>query len=203
MNKDIQTQNNLEKIEKFRILVERSIMNNNEMYSFYSPIFLDALQKTEIIKLFKKSSFDDPFIVLQRPVYKIEIENGLNCNVDTQEYFEDNIPEITRQIDAVYRIKNMIELHKKAKIFKPSEFIAYYLGTFYYDCMSGGIPLWELVIMNLFANQDIINKNTKIYPDNVEKDTWITIEDFINEMKKKDIPSIENNCKLLALEIIK
>lgn len=67
--------------------------------------------------------------------------------------------------------------------------------------MSGGMPKWELALMKLFAEQNIINKNEQVYPNGPNED-WITIADFLKEMKNMNVPKLENNCQTLALEIL-
>lgn len=192
---------NLIIVEKlFRIIVELSPMNNNDEYNFCSPVELEGEFKEKILKIFRKG-YNDPIIVLQRPVYQIELDQGFKPLSTVISCFDEEIPEITRQIDALYKIKKHIGFAKKRDNFNPSKFIAFYLGTFFYDCMSGGMPKWELALMKLFAEQNIINKNEQVYPNGPNED-WITIADFLKEMKNMNVPKLENNCQTLALEIL-
>lgn len=63
------------------------------------------------------------------------------------------------------------------------------------------MPKWELALMKLFAKQDVINKNEQVYP-NIEKGEWTTISDFLKEVENMNIPQLENNCQVLALDIL-
>lgn len=178
----------------YRIIIEKSIMNNNDEYVFYSSVLDDK----NIFLQTVKGPFDNPMVVLERPVYQIEIDQGLQINKNSISCLHEEIPTITRQIDALYKIKSRIEFQKEHGISQPSKFIASYLGTFFYDCMSCGMPKWELALIKFFAQQENIDKTTIVYPRHgTEK--WITIEDFLHETEKMNIPKIETECKILAL----
>ena len=68
----------------------------------------------------------------------------------------------------------------------PSAFLAYHIGSSFYDCMSGGMPKYELFICRSLLQDSRIDLQTQVYPagkEFIEKTgrDWYTLQDFLSE----------------------
>jgi hypothetical protein len=179
---------NLSVSSKWRNIVEQSCMMNNDEIIFYSDreiLFEDDLKKFG-------NHWDEPRLVLSRPVFDFEIQEGLDfiSTITRDPYGEEEeiVPSVTQFLDAFFKIKQqavyMQELMKDE--FDASVFLSNYIAGSYYDCMSGGFPLYELLICRYIAQDNRINKDKEVYPagENIQKEIgreWYNIQDFLNE----------------------
>jgi hypothetical protein len=178
-------------------------MSNNDQHYFYSPfeITYDAIEK--IAHKFHHRC-EHPKLVLCRPVFQPEIDAGLDTNAqgDNLANYKD-LPEITRAIDAYYIIKAEADFWiKNVPDRTPSEIIAHHVAYAAFDCMSGGMPLWEAIICRQLALHPSINRDELVYPgklregemseeeyerehENPTSKSWYTLGDWL-DMHKDD-----------------
>lgn len=173
----------------YRNIFEQSCMINNDEYIIYTDKAIHWEKIPNELKSFGR-------LVISRPIFKEEgfniVQNdvpktirdiyvGLKYSVWDSRY-DGMDSKLTLAIDSVFRFKKQLEFNE---LFKrtPSQLIAHILGNQYYDCMSGGCSRYLLEILWLLAQDERIDKKTEVYP-NGEKE-WITIGDFLEEMKKK------------------
>jgi len=64
----------------------------------------------------------------------------------------------------------------------PTKALSHFIAYQYYDCMSSGMPKWDIIIARLLCLHSSINK-TKKFILMVRKDNWHTINDFLEETK--------------------
>lgn len=166
--------------KKWRNILEMSCMANNDEIVFYSDT------NTKEIK--------DGHLVLSRPVFDFEVQEGLDTTYKgrREDWREDGpretIPDVTRFLDAYFIIKERAEGWKEimGEKFSPTAFLSEHIASAYYDCMSGGFPLYELMICRLLAQDVSINLDNYVYPCNKEhkaktgRDHY-TLLDFLNE----------------------
>ena len=168
---------------KFRNIIELSCMINNGEFVIYTNNKLyfgseeiKQLQNEEIASFFK-----NPTLILSRPVFQIESEGGLNTTFYGPLHKEHS-PKITQLLDAYFKIKAFTSYNSTIS---PSVQLAMYIGTSYYDCMSGGCPRFELSLLKYLCEHSSVNRDEKVYPKDVRTGMWITINDFLNEMREK------------------
>jgi len=181
-------------LNKWRNIVETSIMRNNEEVVFYSDekIDYDYLKQT-----FLGKKINDLKIVTSRPVFDFEITEGLDICSQNPRYLyfynkENNkrVPDITLFLDAYFIIKQQAESYQKImkENFSPTEFLAHHVGSSYYDCMSGGFPAYELMICRMLIQNPRIDTSEYVYPGSEEHKektgrSDINLQDFLEETK--------------------
>jgi len=175
-------------IQKWRNIIENSIMINNDESVFYT-------NKQLTHEIIEKSYSNGARLKLSRPVFQIEIDAGLDINYNGRKISfderdeEDKAPGITLFIDAYFVIKKGADVWRViSKNFNPSEFVARHIAYSFYDCMSGGFPIHELRICRMLAKDSRINKEEYVYPCDEEhtKKTgrdYHNISDFLEETK--------------------
>jgi hypothetical protein len=175
--------NKLSTINKWRNIVELSDMSNNDEVVLFSN---EELTQDTLPNTVNKTFLYNPTLKLSRPVFDFEIKEGLNINFQgptldwDDENNNENPPEITKFLDAYFLIKQKAQFH--TEIFKstPSKFLARHIAYSFYDCMSGGMPIYELMICRLLAKDERIDKSTDVYPSS-KGETWTNLNDFLNE----------------------
>ena len=172
----------------YRHLIEMSSIMNNDVYIIYNIKPLTGKLWEDYKKEIKKTRYVEPQRMLYRPVYPEE--NIKNTNTISK--FDEKVEEITLLFDSLYKIKeflsSMIKVKNKNindKLSNNSFYLAMFIGTAYYDCMSGGMNLYDMVILKYLVSQPEINKNENVYPG---KDKWFTIQDWLEEENVKNIP---------------
>lgn len=189
---------------KYRNIIEKSGMLNNNEWVLYTTEPLT--HNSNIIKSISTSDFDDPRLMLTRPVYDIEYEEGL---IIKNPVFLDseNSPEITRLLDSLHIISDNIKFNKeiskktknkkhKENLLNPSNLLSELVAANFYDCLSCGMPKHTVaVIRYLMENYKTINWDTDIYPKRAPSKDWYTLRDFYNETK--NVPTIYKYLKRL------
>lgn len=173
----------------YRWLVELSSMTNNDEVVTHknSPITYQEFSKSEICNKLK-SPFNDPRLVMCRPVFTEEISAGLDISYGGSK-LNEKAPEITATFDALYQLKNDIELrikHFKSKT--PEAVLTHIVASQYYDCMSGGMKHPAVIIAREMFKFFNVDPNTKLYPSMVENNDWYTVKDFLDETKNYTLP---------------
>lgn len=175
----------------YRHLIEMSPIMNNDVHIVYTtkPL-IGELWEDYKKKIKKIKRYTEPQMILYRPVYSEE--NIQNTN--TVSKFDEKVEEITLLLDSLYKIKeflsSMIKIRNKNindALSKSSSYLAMFIGTAYYDCMSGGMNLYDMVILKYLVSNPGIDKNEKVYPGN--KDKWFTIQDWLEENNVKNLPN--------------
>lgn len=170
----------------YRNLIEMSCMANNDMFVIYTNTE-DHLKNERNLQKLARNKFEEPHLVLVRPVYPME-------KVDftfRKHIWDEKVDEVTPLLDALYKIRNtlrrMTKIREKHQIENnnfQSHCIAHYIATYFYDCMSGGMPLYEVIIMRYLVKQPSINLNEKVYPNSIgENNKWITLADWMYETR--------------------
>jgi len=180
-------------MKMYRNIVERSCMSNNNEIITYTPHKLSY------------DSFKTYKLVISRPVYDYEIEEGLkiinNKEIST---FNEKVPDITQFLDGLYRLKIRFEWDKKMfHEYTLEKSINHYVSYNYYDCMSGGCNGYILSMFRyIIENTEDFNLDEKLYPGKNdfdengkpcsqkekealnEKDSWYDYHDFLKSIEK-------------------
>lgn len=154
-------------------------MSNNDEFVFYSE---EQQSKVKDYSHIARSEFDDPHLVISRPVHSQELKNGLNVSFRGDRYKEKS-PEITKALDDFFKLKTTLEEYSAFNVSSQKALIMIIANSFY-DCMSGGAGKYFLAACRYFIYFFNIPSDTVIY---MEKDT---VEDFLRQIK--DIPPLEN-----------
>lgn len=175
----------------YRIIVELSCMANNDEISFYS----EEQASHDTVKSLKRSPFDDPRLVLCRPVFSQEVDAGLDITKRGSR-FDENVPEVTNLLDAFFKIKNDVDFWTSVANGKlrmtPSAFLARHIGNAYYDCMSCGMPGMEAAICAHLCEHPSVNLDELVYPGKnpgdgePSEETWYTLGDWLAETRKSE-----------------
>lgn len=164
----------------FRTIVEMSQMLNNDERIYYT-------EKPEF-KLPRGETFDNPHVVLRRKVLQKEIDAGLKMIDHPVDIFPTSSsvvdPEITEYLDAYEKSKNFITIFINELETTPSNALAYYIASHYYDCMSGGMPKFEMAIFYGLCLHPNIDKTTEVYPKSEDINIFSTLKDFIEEVEQ-------------------
>lgn len=189
---------------KYRNIIEKSGMLNNDEWVLYTTEPLDY--GSNIIKSISTSDFNDPRLILTRPVYDIEYEEGLT--IKNPVFLDDeNSPEITRLLDSLHIISDNIKFNKeisektknkkhKENLLDPTNLLSELVAANFYDCMSCGMSKHTIaVIRYLMENYKTINWDTYVYPRGLSNDDFYTLRDFYNTTK--NVPTIYKYLKRL------
>jgi len=184
----------LAKVEKsptgiFRTVFELSPMCNNDEWVIHSETPVDR-QK-------------DSRMVMCRPVYQIEIDDGLKVELGLRQRLGSE-PEITTLIDAFWRVRDgVVSAMSWGDL---AHAIAHHVAYTYYDCMSEGMPLFQPVVIRMICEQCNVPLDTPVYPkmDNPEDDTWYTLADFLGDFPPDDTyKALASRCSVLQLPLLK
>jgi len=181
----------LVKTEIQRAIIEMSCMINNDevIYHFISQ---DSLEKV-LPKL--KGRFNDPHIRCVRPVFKEEIQQGLDPtkNWTTDDIFayidkheENPFPKITRALDALYILHRRIEISVGKLQRDPKEAIVQFIAYEYYDCMSGGCSPYSLAMCRYLYEKYGFDLDEEVYPASEGKGNdngWYTMKMFLEHIE--------------------
>ena len=172
----------------YRIVVEYSCMSNNDERIYY----IDHYEKDT----FEKEKFicnNDGRIVISRPVYDIEIEQGLKTEVVGLSMFDEKTPDITSFFDGIYKMKSYCDVFKDIIVDFNIKHIVDHFAAQYYDCMSGGLSIYITSIIKELSKRDDVDKSIRIYPGkNKEGDEWYTLQDFLDSVDPPSIEEIKN-----------
>ena len=172
----------------YRIVVENSDMLNNDERIHY----IDYYEKDT----FEKEKFicnNDGRVVISRPVYEIEIEQGLKTEVIDLSMFDEDTPDITSFFDSIYKMKHFTDVFKDIYSDFSIESIIKHFAAQYYDCMSGGLSIYISSIIKELSKRDDVDKSIRIYPGkNKEGDEWYTLQDFLDSVDPPSIEEIKN-----------
>jgi len=151
----------------FRTVIERSVMQNNDEWASYSD---------------RPVAFDDAAphrLVFSRPVYETEVEAGLRTEPGS--LFDRNEPEITKVIDAVWRLREKLSAFaalRRAPDLDIAKSISHIIAYDYCDCMSGGMPRYVVSIVRWACEEFGVPGETEVYPG---AERWYTVSDFLAE----------------------
>jgi hypothetical protein len=189
-----------EKVENaFRYIIEMSPMSNNDEYIYYLNKDNVPIEEFPIVN----NGFNEPRIVLVRPVFKIE---NLNFKFEGSK-FDEKVDEITLLLDSYYQLIDKFKWFKKindtqkennSEITSIEEMLGMLIGSEYYDCMSGGMTPGKSQLLIYIIEKYKLKTDVYTYPKmdgNNESNPYYTIQDFIDELKDKNY--LENNVKLL------
>jgi len=183
----------------YRNIVELTCMSNNLEVVFYTEDKMDP-DDPNLDKL-RRNVIDQPRLVLSRKVYE-EVER---LNFGYKGYKHEETPsDATLILDAYFSLKEAFSFKTSIlkKEFSISVLIASYIGTCFYDCMSGGCPVWELAILRYLCLRSEIDKTEKVYPKTpIEGDNWVTIQDFLDETESLKIPDVEEILSRLRVKL--
>ena len=172
----------------FRTIIECSSMINNDEYIVYTKNLLTTDKDAKSNVTYKM--FDDPHIVISRPVFDFEIKEGLI--VENIDKFDEKPPKITLLLDTIYSYKNKYQALKGINPdLSIEDFLLKFVTYEYYDCMSGGMPHFSLLMVKYYftvLNPDY-DRNAYIYPSEKEKG-FDSLQDFLDETKKSDISEL-------------
>lgn len=138
-------------------------------------------------------------LVIARPLFQEEVDAGLNLEFHGM-LMDENPPEITLWLDALFRlIQGMLhpmDLIPGGAQISPSERLAQFIATNYYDCMSGGCPTHVLAILKNLCEDPRVNLRNPVYPS---KESWADIADFLKDVGNANLPKMDPR----VLDVIK
>ncbi len=174
----------------YRVIVELSEMSNNDERIYYKGSLVEA----------GKTLPNGATIVVSRPVYDIEIQRGLKIHKEGGvTVFDEKTPDITSFFDSLYKMKSYCDAVKPIfPDFSIKTIVKHFIVQFY-DCMSGGIPIYISSIIKEICEKTDIDRNMRIYPGkDGETDKWHTLQDFLDEVNP---PSLEDIRDIIQKEI--
>jgi len=185
----------------YRVLIERSMIHNNDVHIICVP-----QGGLPIVREKSKDGWGMG-VVLERPIYQEEIDAGLDTSYTGdafQAQDQEKIPVVTKQIDSLYRLKKYLDFSrdiaaKGGPAFDLQDSITYYVATHYYDCMSGGIDMWDLIILKTVLLHKGYDGTAQVYP---RGDGWSTLDDFLEEVKDVGTLEIPTNQMLAVLDLV-
>jgi hypothetical protein len=173
-------------------------MINNDEFIFYTE--KELKYNDYKVEMMGRSPFDNPKLVLSRKIYP---EEALSSNYRGRRH-EEKVLDITRILDAYFILKESFTF--KTKIRRdgppPSTLLALYIGSSFYDCMSGGCPKWEVSILRYLCQREGIDKTEWVYPKGVPEEAgWNNIQDFLDETDKMNVPDFGEFLKKLRYKL--
>lgn len=163
-------------------------MINNDEWVFYTE---EEMSWQRLLKCLTFGAFDSPYLRVSRPVYNVEVKDGLRvkANIVIQR-LQEKAPEVTSLLDTIHFILDEISWRRKvcdgeseatkSKVLDPSWVLAHMIAYNCYDCMSDGVPPYLIPIARYFMeNYSSINWDTYVYPapEDSGKDHY-TLRDF-------------------------
>ena len=147
----------------FRTIVERSPMQNNDERVRYTDRPLAA------------ADVQPHTLVLSRPVYLFEAAAGLDLRDGDR--FGRREPDGTLLADAVWRLRERFAFYAECGM-GIDRAVALYIGQGYYDCLSEGMPKYEVSIMRMACEEFGVPGDTEVYPG---AERCHTVSDFMLE----------------------
>jgi hypothetical protein len=147
----------------FRTIVERSPMQNNDESVRYTDRPLTA------------GDVQPHALVFSRPVYLFETTAGLDLRDGDR--FGRREPDETLLADAVWRLRERFTFYAECGM-SIDRALALYIGQGYYDCMSEGMPGYEVAIMRMACEVFGVSGDTEVYPG---AGRCHTVSDFMRE----------------------
>lgn len=167
----------------YRHLIEMSQMCNNDEYVMYTESIDPPTIPGNMIGM-----FDTPRVVMSRRVHDSEDITDIECKLGKMIRVYEKESDDTEIYDTLAKLRKFVEFSKLCEM-SSSKAIAFRVANQYYDCMSGGMSVYEMVLLYNFCKRDDIDKNEKVYPNSNESGKWYTIKDFI-ESVEKDHPDV-------------
>ena len=174
----------------YRVIVELSPMSNNNERIYYKG------ESLEIGKTLPNGAT----IVISRPVYDVEITRGLKGHKEGGvSLFDEEAPDITSFFDSLYKMKHYCDTLKPIiPDFSVKTIIDHFVAQFY-NCMSGGIPIYISSIIKEICDKTDIDRNMEIYPgEKGSSNGYYTLQDFLDEVNS---PSLENIRDIVQKEL--
>ena len=112
-------------------------------------------------------------LVLSRPVYRFEAEAGLD--IRDGDRFGRRDPDETLLADAVWRLRERFAFYAECGM-GIDRALVHYIAYGYYDCMSGGMPKYEVSILRAACEEFGVPGETEVYPG---RERWHTVSDFL------------------------
>lgn len=170
----------------WRNVVELSCMSNNDEVVFYSKN--QFLWSDNLKDYFPSSPMREPQLVVSRPVFHVELDQGLMSKETATTYPRpEEAPAVSLFLDAFFKIQRKMalkaELRKLGSKVTSSQVLADYIAYSYYDCMSGGMPKYELLILCEALRSYDVDLSTEVYPGK-NKSEWYTLQDFLESTKE-------------------
>jgi hypothetical protein len=123
-------------------------------------------------------------VTLERPIFE---EENLNTAFRGHR-FDEKPPEerLTLALDTFFRFKAYFEAFGGTNgLFRTiSKAIANYIAGHYYSPMSGGMAISDTGFLLALMQHANIDMTTGVYPDG-DDDKWLTLTDFVTELKKR------------------
>ena len=164
-----------------RILFDMSSMINNDMFAVTiegnSPVLKD-LETLHKYLLGEYGGWSNTcHILVDRPVFKIELQKGFNPAPEGKRAYridEVKEPSITHLLDAIYAIGHNLSfscaIKGKDSNFTSADSLVMFIGSSYYDCMSGGMPSFEIAVCRYLIKTYGISLDLPVYPAPEETD---------------------------------
>jgi hypothetical protein len=142
-----------------------------------------------------------PHLVICRPVFDVEIQDGLVILKNPISTFDEKIPNITHFLDDLFEMKYLVESFKRVrKEALDWDFIKYLVNRYasaYYVCMAGGVGGYSMSLIKEIVKIGNIDLDMQIYPGKDGGDGWYTLGDTLNH----EWPDIDPMLKRLQTQI--
>jgi len=157
-------------------------MINNFEIVFYTDHYLNPAcpEVKKQIQHLKRNTFDNPSVVSSRPLFHEDIEAGLFVDHNYPMLCDEKTPQFTGFMDAYSRLKWGLEVDKviHRDKFDPTKELAMFIGTNYYDCMSGGLTYdMHLLLVKLCMRPEIRRDGWNVFDGDWRKhqQSWVQI----------------------------
>lgn len=178
----------------WRWVVELSCMSNNDEVVLHTDrdISYEEFCNSDT-KRNLSSMFRSPMLVFSRPIFAVELDEGLNTGYSGDRH-EEKSPKITSTLDGLYRFFRDVEsrlLAWREESKNATEIVTDIIAYSFYDCMSGGMDRTCVLACRTVIKRYGCDLTKPVYPgkegsgrgriDNMDTTGWYTLGDWMRE----------------------
>lgn len=192
----------------YRWIVEMSSMSNNDEWVYHKNEVVSFEEFHERYEDRMNAFGECPRLVICRPVFQEELDEGLNAEYKGDAW-DEKAPKITKTLDGLYQLINNIHgrlecFNEKSK--NPTHIVESIIAQNFYDCMSGGMPIGMIGGCRMMIKYFDCDLDAPVYPGKIrdedlpDQEGWYTLRDFMVETKDFDFTKElgEHAVKLLS-----
>jgi hypothetical protein len=174
-------------------------MRYNDEWILYTQ---SEIKKADVGKYIRAAMFDDPRVVVSRPVFDVEVREGLEVKAKPISSFDEKVPDITKFLDDVFELKDFVSHFKQHRVERPEwdfvHFLVNHFSSAYYDCMAGGVSAYMMSLLsevakigNMDLSEVVYNGMEKDYTlgDILKGEKWPDLTPFLHKIQNQ-IPSV-------------
>ena len=167
----------------YRTIIELSCMSNNEEYVVHE--LRDKPFNSQKEKLFKRTAFDVPSLVISRRVLDEEIKAGLRTSYrglifDCDGEKHEDAPKMTYVLDELHKLHNQLSISINEIGMSPAAAIVRLIELYFYDCMSSACSIYWLAAVRMIIERQNIPVETPLWSEG------LTIKSFLDEIQNID-----------------